>query len=145
MTVMPPSIINSLFHQPNLLELKLGGQFDKSGYVDMAKLLSRSTSNISSISFGSCDLDNKPFTILIDSFAKIKSIRKFRIFGNGYDTITATGWHRFSALLQNPSCSLEKLLLEATAMDEAGATSLGNALSVNDTVKHLSLQCSHFI
>ena len=144
-TVMPPSIIKSLFHQPNLLELKLGGRFDKSGYVDVAKLLSRSASNISSISFESSDLDDESFTILIDSFAKSKSIRKFHFDANGYDTITATGWHRFSALLQNPSCSLEKLLLEATAMDEAGATSLGNALSVNNTVKHVSLKCSSSI
>ena len=144
-TVMPPSIIKSLFHQPNLLELKLGGRFDKSGYVGMSKLLSRSTSNISSISFESCDLDDESFTILIDSFAKSKAIRKFHIIGNGYDTITATGWHRFSALLQNPSCLLEKLLLQATEMDEAGANSLGNALAVNNTVKYLSLCCSSSI
>ena len=141
-TVMPPSIIKSLFHQFNLLELRLSGRFDKSGYVDAAKLLSRSASNISSISFESCDLDDESFTILIDSFAKSKAIRKFRIYGNGCDTITATGWHRFSALLQNPSCSLEKLLLQGTEMDEAGATSLRNALAVNNTVKYLSLCCS---
>ena len=141
-TVMPPSIIKSLFHLPNLLELKLGGRFDKSGYVDVAKLLSRSASNISSISFEGSDLDDESFTILIDSFAKSKAIRKFHIIGNGYDTITATGWHRFSALLQNPSCLLEKLLLQATEMDEAGANSLGNALAVNNTVMYLSLCCS---
>jgi Ran GTPase-activating protein (RanGAP) involved in mRNA processing and transport len=137
------SFINSLRSQQNLLELTLYGQIEGNGYVELAALLNHSASKVTSLRLNSIPSDES-FTILSDSLAKSKAIKKFEFDSDRLDNITATGWRAFSAILSDKTCALETLSLECTKMDDESATFLGDSLAANTTVKYLSLQGSRF-
>jgi Ran GTPase-activating protein (RanGAP) involved in mRNA processing and transport len=138
----PTQVIDSLYGHQNLLELKLQGS--ELLMYDLANFLSHSQSKILSLELGDVDLDDESIVLLADSLIENKSIKKFSVF-QGTNDVTATGWKAFSAFLRHSHCSLEILSLEASDMDDEGVFFFGNSLSLNKTIKQLSLSCNSFI
>ena len=137
-------VIKSLCeNHPNILELSLGGRIQNRGCVELASLLRRSASKVVALYLESCDIDDESFAVI--SVPLVRGIKTFSIFGNGRETISATGWRVFSAALHDTTCKLEVLMIEATDIDDEGAISLGESLAINVTVKSVSLSYSDLI
>jgi len=106
-------------NHPNILELCLGGEIQNSDYAALARLLSRSASKFVALYLESCDIEDESFAFI--SVPLVQGIKTFSIFGNGRETISATGWRVFSAVLRDTTCKLEVLMIEATDIDDEGA------------------------
>lgn len=86
-------------NHPNILELCLGGRIQNRGCVELASLLRRSASKFVALYLESCDIDDESFAVI--SVPLVRGIKTFSIFGNGHETISATGWRVFSAVLRD--------------------------------------------
>jgi hypothetical protein len=56
--------------------------------------------------------------------------------------VTQSGWRTFSAYFSNPICSLETISLPNNNIGDEGATSLGEYMTVNDSLKLKSIDIS---
>eukprot|EP01083_Nonionella_stella_P291219 991002_1 len=124
---------HSLLRKLTLRENRIG----RKGCAALASLLKNPKTELSELALADNRLNDESAAISAEGLAQNSTIKCLDLSSNPF--ITEPGWSAFSDTLSSPSCSLEKLLLRESSINNAAALSLARALSINRSIKVLDL------
>ena len=135
-------LIEGLSGSKQLLEISLcRNEMRKFGSIALAKLMNTPQCKIQALNLSCSDIDDECINILANAMVRSKSIRMLNF--NGCPRITSSGWRSLFTTISHHSIPLQTLLLNS--IDDDGVIALGNALIVDNTLKHLDLGYSKSI
>jgi Ran GTPase-activating protein (RanGAP) involved in mRNA processing and transport len=107
------------------------------GVTKLSNLLKKPASSICRLDLEKNSLNDEHTTILGNGVIGNKNLTSISLWVN--PSITAVGWDRFSQTFVYPECALQTLQLRYTNLDDEGVTFIGNALTMNKSIKSLCL------
>ena len=123
---------NNLSHV-RVVDCKIGAD----GVKESSNLLKKPASSICRLHLEKNSLNDDHITILGNGVIGNKNLTSIS-FGEN-PSITAVGCERLSHLFVYPECALQTFQLGCTDLDDEGVTFLGNALTINKSIKSVSL------
>lgn len=133
-------LINTLNVKPglnNLLELRLSGKkFECKICIEYGHFLKNPASGIQRLDLSCNEMDDMGFECIVDALLKNRTLKSLDL--SDQRPLTYESWEIFSILLRSPNCLLEHLSLGGNNhIDDYSARHLGDAFTINSTLKHL--------